>query len=208
MESRDKPLPTERNETPDWEEEIVAENKDTARVDIDSGPGMEKDASEQRKKKKMEGEKERKEVTAAKEKVKANKPKAVATTTEVRAGAGGAPAGSNEYILEGFDFSTGTIIFCTLEQETDDNSTIYLCLCLGHDRMQLWGMHIKKKKFGQPPFSIVWQSPQSSGFVGDVMVDLWPVPKNAAQHKKKKTLCPVSLTETVQFVLFKLGYSK
>ena len=152
MESRDKPLPTERNETPDWEapdweEEIVAENKDTARVDIDSGPGMEKDASEQRKKK-MEGEKERKEVTAAKEeKVKANKPKAVATTTEVRAGAGagagGAPAGSNEYILEGFDFSTGMIIFCTLEQETDDNSTICLCLGLGHNRMQLWGMHIK-----------------------------------------------------------------
>ena len=156
MESRDKPLPTERNETPDWEapdweEEIVAENKDTARVDIDSGSGMEKDASEQRKKKKMEGEKERKEVTAAKEeKVKANKPKAVATTTEVRAGAGGAPAGSNEYILEGFDFSTGTIIFCTLEQETDDNSTICLCLGLGHNRMQLWGVHIKKKIWTTP----------------------------------------------------------
>ena len=102
MESQDKPLPTERNETPDWEEEIVAENKDTARVDIDSGTGKEQqDAGEQKKEKIKE---ERGELAAKEEKTKAKKPKAMATQSQAQ----GAP-GSNEYILDGFDFSTGTI---------------------------------------------------------------------------------------------------
>ena len=104
MGSRDKPLPTERNETPDWEEEIVAENKDTARVDIDSGTGKEQqDAGEQKKDKTKE--EERREL-AANEKTKAKKPEAVATQSQAQ----GAPGG-NEYILDGFDFSTGTIFY-------------------------------------------------------------------------------------------------
>ena len=102
MESRDKPLPTKRNETPDWEEEIVAENKDTARVDIDSGAGKEQQATGEQKKEKIE-EKERGELAAKEEKTKAKKPKAVTTQSQAQ----GAPGG-NEYILDGFDFSTGT----------------------------------------------------------------------------------------------------
>lgn len=105
MESRDKPLPTERNETPEWEEEIVAENKDTARRDMDNGGGREQDGGKQ----KMEKDeiKEGREMTAATAKMKAKKPKAA--TTEAQAAQGGAPGG-NEYILDGFDFSTGTIL--------------------------------------------------------------------------------------------------
>ena len=105
MESRDKPLPTKRNETPEWEEEIVAENKDTARRDMDNGGGREQDGGKQ----KMEKDeiKEGREMTAATAKMKAKKPKAA--TTEAQAAQGGAPGG-NEYILDGFDFSTGTIL--------------------------------------------------------------------------------------------------
>lgn len=101
MESRDQPLPTERNETPDWEEEIVAENKDSARVAIDSDAGGKGGAGEQKKEIKEEsGELAKKR----EEKTKAKKPKAVASQAQAQ----GVP-GSNEYILDGFDFSTGTI---------------------------------------------------------------------------------------------------
>ena len=102
MESQDQPLPTERNETPEWEEEIVAENKDTARVDIDSGTGGKGEAGEQ--------EEERAELAKEGEKTKAKKPKGVASQARE---AQGIP-GSNEYILDGFDFSTGTIQYTIL----------------------------------------------------------------------------------------------
>ena len=103
MASQDKLLPTESNETPEWEEEIVAENKDATRGDMDSGGGREQDGAKQ----KMEKEgRERRELTAASKMMKAKKPKAAAT--EAQPAQGGAPGG-NEYILEGFDFSTGTI---------------------------------------------------------------------------------------------------
>lgn len=105
MDSQDKPLPTESNETPEWEEEIVAENKDTARGDMNSGGGKKQDGGRQKMEKEevvKEG-RERRELTAAS---KAKKPKAAAT--EAQPAQGGAPGG-NEYILDGFDFSTGTI---------------------------------------------------------------------------------------------------
>lgn len=107
MDSQDKPLPTESNETPEWEEEIVAENKDTARGDMDSGGGREQDGGRQKMEKGEEVKegRERRELTAA-SKMNAKKPKAAAT--KVQAAQGEAPGG-NEYILEGFDFSTGTI---------------------------------------------------------------------------------------------------
>ena len=69
---------------------------------MDSGGGREQDGGRQ----KMEKEgRERRELTAA-SKMNAKKPKAAAT--KVQAAQGEAPGG-NEYILEGFDFSTGTI---------------------------------------------------------------------------------------------------
>jgi hypothetical protein len=104
MEPRDKSLPTGKNKTPEWEEEIVAENKDTARGDTDSRGGKEKDTG---KKKKEEKERRELATAAAAAKMKAKNPKAVAT----KAQAGGGAPGGNEYILEGFDFSTGTVIF-------------------------------------------------------------------------------------------------
>ncbi len=109
MESRDKPLPTERNKTPEWEEEIVAENKDTARGDMDSRGGKEKDTGKKKKEKDETKEGvERRELATADAKMKAKKPKAVATKAQA--------GGGNEYILDGFDFSTGTVHNIILEQ--------------------------------------------------------------------------------------------
>lgn len=112
MESRDKPLATERNETPEWEEEVVAENIDTVRVDVDNGGEMEKEVGGRKKKEKeMKEGRERGELGAAKdeERMKAKKAKAVATEPPAQGG-----PRSSEYILDGFDFSTGTILLCML----------------------------------------------------------------------------------------------
>ena len=103
MEPRDQSLPTERNETPEWEEEIVAENKDTTRVEVDGG-GVELgrgEDGEQNKETRVTKEDDR--GLAKEEKPKAKKPTAVATQAQRTGG------GDNEYILDGFDFSTGAI---------------------------------------------------------------------------------------------------
>ena len=128
MDSQDKPLPTESNETPEWEEEIVAENKDTTtRGDRDSGGGREQDGGRQKmeKEEEMKEGRERRELAAASKMMKAKKPKAAAT--EAQAAQGGAPGG-NEYILDGFDFSTGTIIILCKKK-------FFFSIC----RFVLWG---------------------------------------------------------------------
>ena len=106
MDSQDKLFPTESNETPEWEEEIVAENKDATQGDVDNGGGREQDGARQKMEKEVKKGREKRELTAASKMMKAKKPKAAAT--EAQAAQGGAPGG-NEYILDGFDFSTGTI---------------------------------------------------------------------------------------------------
>ena len=106
MESRDQPPPADSKDIPESANEGVAEKKGSARADVNGvgevNLGKGEPAKESSKGKKEMAEEERSKLAEEKHQ-RAKGPVAVTTSSQ-------GPGRSDEYILEGFDFSTGTLV--------------------------------------------------------------------------------------------------